>query len=247
MPDDPTPTPTPAPEPAAPAPAPAPAPEPAAPAPASTSSEPFDPERARRTIEAQRASEKAAKDAEKAATKRADELAARVKELEDAVLTADQKKEREQQQRDERLAALERENAAITQERQQFNLWKAVVRLAPKLQLVDVDACIRLLDLAAVTFDDGSQPDEKSLTKALTDLLDEKPFLKAPVASAAPAPVESGATTNPARSQARPGAKSHDEVIADIYGRSINIFDPEAARASGQGVVWNTPKPAAGG
>lgn len=199
-------------------------------APAAADSEPFDPERAKRTIEQQRESERAAKAAARDEKKRADELAARVRELEAASMTEQERQDAERKAERERLTQLEAEQAQWASERKQARLELSVLKLAnhEDVQAVDPDTMLKLLDTSAIEFTDAGEPDSESVLKALKALVKAKPFLKATVTAS------TTVTTNPSRSQATNG----DTAAARrerIFGSAESIFDPQVNKAMGGG------------
>jgi hypothetical protein len=149
-------------------PAPQPAAAPAAQAPAA---EPFDAERARRTIEAQREEERKLK----AKLKELEPLAARARELEDAQRTD---LEKAQAKADALQAQLDAANARATDA-----LIRAAVEREAHAQGADPRAIergtiARLVDTSGIEWADDGTP--KGADKAVKALLEAEPYLKAP-------------------------------------------------------------------
>jgi len=128
--------------------------------------QPFDAERAQRTIEAQR---KAEREAKKLA-KELEQANARLKEIDDA-----QKSELEKAQ--ERTAELEKQLKAEAKLRRETNLRLSAFAVSPELGINDPD-----LALAAVTdveYDDAGEP--TNLRERLEAVCEKHPALKTPV------------------------------------------------------------------
>ncbi len=134
--------------------------------PPTTDPEPFDRDRAMRTIEALR---QEAKDA-KALKKQVDDLAAQLKARDDEKLSETEKLTK-------KVADLEAAVAARDTERKALLIRSEVERQARLLGIVDEDAAYRLLDLAAVELDADGKP--QNIEKLLKALLEAKPYLKA--------------------------------------------------------------------
>lgn len=94
--------------------------------------EPFDSARAMETIRKQRDAEKAAKDAQKAAERQRDELQARLKALEDEKLTEQERKDKQYQETAEALAKVEAERAQRDLDLQEIRTQRAVEKLAAR-------------------------------------------------------------------------------------------------------------------
>lgn len=130
-----------------------------------TSGEAWDPERAMATITKLREQEKEGRKA----AKEAEELRAKLKELEDAQLS-------EQEKQAKRLAELESERESWEREKRDTALLLAAHKLAPSLGIADVDLAILALDRTKVEYGKDGTP--TNLQEALEALLDEKPLLK---------------------------------------------------------------------
>lgn len=151
--------------PAAPASPPAPADPPASPP--KPDEEPFDRDRAMRTIEALRTEVKDAK----ALKKQVDELTAKVSAHESEKLSESEKLAK-------KVTDLEAGIAARDSTLRTIRIRSEVERQARTLGIVDEDAAYRLLDLDALTFDEDGKP--TNAEKLLKALLEAKPYLKAP-------------------------------------------------------------------
>lgn len=133
--------------------------------------EAFDKDRAMSTIQKLREEVKAAK----ADVKKTKDLEAKLKEIEDAQLS-DQ--ERVAKERDD-LAA---EKAAWEQERQTTNLKLAVYAQATPLGIVDADLALAALDRSKLEYDETGTP--KNIADVLLELLEAKPILKGSASTA---------------------------------------------------------------
>jgi hypothetical protein len=123
----------------------------------------WDPERAKATIEAQRASEKE-KDAE---IKRLKKIETDLQAIKDAEKT---ELEREREAREK----LENENPKLIQELQDARLQVALAD--PTLGIADPEIAATLLKQRGLTFSKNGSPE--NLTEAVTALLEAKPLLK---------------------------------------------------------------------
>lgn len=127
--------------------------------------EEFDKDRAMALINKLRPFEKQAE----AATKKAADLEARLKELED-------RDKSEEEKRAERLAALESQTAADQIELQTLRLKTAVYAVAPTVGVADADLALAALDRSLVEYDTQGVP--TNITDVLTQLVEQKPILK---------------------------------------------------------------------
>lgn len=144
--------------------------------------EKWDEDRARRTIEAQRASETALKAKNAELQAKADKLA----ELEAAQLS---ESERVQKERDEALAKVADADRKI----REAHLLAALSK--PELGLASAQAAAKLIE--GVTYDDSGEP--TNLAERVEALLDTNAFLKATPAAPAPAPnINGGGGATPA-------------------------------------------------
>jgi hypothetical protein len=154
--------------------------------------EPFDPDRAMKTIAQLREIEKA----HKTASKELDELRAYRKQQEEAQLT-------EQERQAKRMAELEARETALTLAQQdrtlRYEAQLAAVRLGVRPEAMEL--AWRAVDPALVTWDDDGQP--TNVETVLAGILDAHPYLKASAAPAAPA-APALTPTNPARPAAAP-------------------------------------------
>jgi hypothetical protein len=119
--------------------------------------EAFDKERALNTIRTLRAAEKASK----AQARELEQLKTKVAEHEQAQLSAAEKAELRAQDAERKAQAAEAKAKAIS-------LRASVERHAHRLNVIDDDAAYRLLDLAAVEYDEAGEPQNvEALMKAL--------------------------------------------------------------------------------
>lgn len=190
----------------------------------------FDKERALATIRAQRESENKLK-ADLAALK------ADLDKARKAAMSEDERKAAEASATQERLTTLERETARLQRERQELLVRGAIERQARKMGVVDEEAAYRLLDLAALEYDETGAP--KNADKALAELIKARPWLKG----------QQGAQPVAATSPANPGQQPDDPFAAvkadwDRRHKPQDAFDPQVALARGGGVLWTkTPEP----
>ena len=149
--------------------------------------------------------------------KRLREAEAKVQEHETASLT-------ETERLQKRLADLEREQSAYQRERQERTVRYEVMLAASRLNIIDPDAAYRLLDLAALTFDDEGMP--TNIDEALKGLLKARPYLQAQIQTG-----QVGAT-NPGKD-----STGHTETDAQrrarLFGGGGDPF-----RGEGGGVIW---------
>jgi hypothetical protein len=152
-----------------------------------TEDEPFDKERAMATISKLREKEKEANKA----TKDLAALQVRMKEIEDAQKT-------EEQKRADKLAALEKEREAWASEKAALLIQKAVVAYVADTDCLDKAWLIDKLQQAALDLGDDGIPTKESLDKALKAIRADHTALFKPEGAQAPQ-VSTGATINAVR------------------------------------------------
>jgi len=113
----------------------------------------------------------------------------RLRELEQKVKAHEDEKLSEQEKLQKKLTELEREAAEKARALQERTTEYEVKLKAANLGIIDPEAAWRLLDVAAVEFDDDGKP--KNIEPLLKELIKNKPYL---------AQNTQYATTNPARS-----------------------------------------------
>lgn len=147
----------------------------------------FDKDRAMATIHKLREAEKEGK----RAAKERDDLTKRLKQLEDAQLS-------EQEKQTQRLTELEAEKLGWAAERQEMRLRLAVHAKAGVLGVADTDLALAALDRTKIEYGDDGEP--SNVTDVLAALLEAKPLLKGkPAAAAVPSTnAASGQTPVPA-------------------------------------------------
>lgn len=163
----------------------------------------------------------------------ADELGKLKAELEQfkaAQMTEEQKKQAEFEKAQQRAAELEAQMAEVSKRNQELQLRSLVQATATRLGVVDPDAAYLLLaGTTKLELSNEPKDDAKAIETALRDLVKARPYLL-------------GASTtnaaNPARQDAKPDAAAREaELRARIYGTPSSMFDIDAARARGGGVV----------
>ena len=164
--------------------------------------EAFDKERALATIRKLREAEKEGKRTLKQLT----DAQTRLKELEDAKLSEEEKRER-------RLEELEAERATWEQERQDTRLRLAVYARSAELNVADADLALAVLDRSKVEYGKDGEP--LNVADVLLELLEARPILKAAKGQA------KGSSLN-AGEGARPGPAPQ-----------LNAAQLEAARSAG--------------
>lgn len=127
----------------------------------------------KKAIAAERAAAKEAEKARKAAEKRASDLEERLAKIDEANQTESEKAL--EKARKEAAEAARVEVLATSNER----LLKAEVRAAAGGKLADPEDAVRLLDLGDFSVGDDGDVDRTPIDKAITDLLETKPYLAA--------------------------------------------------------------------
>jgi len=125
--------------------------------------------------------------------KEAAEYRKKMRELEKALKAKEEAELSEQEKLQRRLAEYEAKLADLERDRQERTLKYEVKLKASKLGVVDPDAAWKLLDPAALEFDEDGNP--TNIEDALKALIKEKPYL-------AREPVPSVSPTNPPRKTA---------------------------------------------
>lgn len=213
------------------------------PEPAQTA-EPWDEARARSTIEKLRAEEKRLK----AAAKERDEMAARLKALEDAQLSDEEKRAKAAKEQADKLANLEREREQWASERQRL-LTEHAVQAAAAAEIRDKNGALKraafhaptkvfaLIGADAIEYDEAGKP--TNIDALLAALAESDPYL----VKAEPRP-STGATANPGRGASVTPDLSHEQQRQIAYGGSgADMFNPDAARRAGGGVHYAGDKP----
>jgi hypothetical protein len=149
----------------------------------------------------------------KAAARERDDLAARIKAIEDAKLSEQEKQTRE-------LAALQAEKAAWATERREHALQIAVYAQQAELGITDPDLALLALDRSKVEFGADGKP--TNVTEALNALLEQRPILKG-TAKAPTAPrIDSGAGTH--AGGPTPPLTSEELAVARAAGMSAEEY-----------------------
>ncbi len=99
----------------------------------------------------------------------------KLRELEQVVKQHETEKLSETEKLQQRLAELEREQATYQTERQERTVRYEVLLAANKLGVIDPDAAYKLLDTAAIEFDEDGRP--KNIEQALRALITARPYL----------------------------------------------------------------------
>lgn len=182
--------------------------------------EPFDRDRAMKTIANMRGYEKQAKDLERTnrdQTKRIQEFEAREKEAEMAKLS-------EQERLSKQLAERDAELIRVRHDHQDRTNRYEVQLHAAKLGLVDPEAAVKLLDWGSIDYAADGKP--QNVEAALNELVEAKPWLKAVQETAkAERQARSAATTNPSTHTATPGSRRY--TIAEL--QDYTFYDKNRA------------------
>jgi hypothetical protein len=188
--------------------------------------EAFDKERALHTIRQLR-------EAEKVAKKQAADHAKRVAEYEQKDR---ERAEAEMTERDRLAAQLDRATAELQLERQQnrdaINRYE-VERSAAKLNIVDPEAAVKLLDWGSLEYDTDGRPID--VDAALTALVEAKPYLIKATETPAAKPRAAANPTNPATRTQAPGQRIYTMAEFENYPfYQANKADMEAAMREGR-------------
>lgn len=152
---------------------------------------------------------------------------ARLRELEAAQKQRDDAELSEAERQAKRLQELEAELAERDSTTRRLALESAVALRSNALGIVDAEVAVAMLDRDALEYDADGRPDPASLDDALRRLIKQKPYLKVQQAAGSPA--------NPARSE--PMGETDAQRRARLFGGNAGIFEPDAARRLGGGVV----------
>jgi hypothetical protein len=178
--------------------------------------EPFDKDRAMRTIQTLRAAEKEGKAAKAALA----EYQKREQEAKDKDLSEQQRLSKTLQQRE---AELEFERQTRRDQANQH----AVERQAAKLGIVDPEAAVKLLDWSSLEYDEDGKPQDVEM--ALEELVKAKPYLVG-----RQEPKANGNPTNPATRQSASGTRRF--TAAQIQDRAFYLANKaEIMRAIQEG------------
>ena len=96
-----------------------------------------------------------------------------------------------------KASEVETQLATQTKALQEMRVTLAIERNAAKLNIVDPEAAVKLIDLSAIEYDDNGHP--KNIEKLLDDLVKAKPYLVSQPGQ--PKANNSGGASNPPRSQ----------------------------------------------
>jgi hypothetical protein len=151
----------------------------------------------------------------------------RFREMEAAQKDRDEAELTEAERREKRMQELEAELAERNEVTRRLALESAVAVRANALGIVDAEVAVAMLDRDAIDYDADGRPDSESLDNALRRLLKTKPYLKMQQSAGSPA--------NPAKSE--PIGETDAQRRARLFGGSSGIYDPDAARRMGGGVV----------
>lgn len=174
--------------------------------------EPFDRDRAMKTINTLRPFEKQAKELERQnrdQSKRIQEFEAREKEAEMAKLS-------EQERLSKQLAERDAELIRVRHDHQDRTNRYEVQLHAAKLGLVDPEAAVKLLDWGSIDYTADGKP--QNVEAALNELVEAKPWLRAvqetPRAERQARPA---ATTNPSTHTPTPGSRTYSVAEMGDY------------------------------
>ncbi len=174
--------------------------------------EPFDRDRAMKTIANMRGYEKQAKDLERSnrdQQKRIQEFETREKEAEMAKLS-------EQERLSKQLAERDAELIRVRHDHQDRTNRYEVQLHAAKLGLVDPEAAVKLLDWGFIDYAADGKP--QNVEAALNELVEAKPWLKAAQETPkAERQARSAATTNPSTHTPAPGSRTYSVAEMGDY------------------------------
>lgn len=125
-------------------------------------------------------------------------------------------------------AELQSQHEAYTRQMQDRIIRYEVERAATKLNIIDPDAAVKLLDLSELEYDDSNNP--TNAEKLLEKLIKQKPYLLAPAKEPEQAPIPARASTPalPAMNPGRSSIAAPDSVppgkpvrLADVFRRPV--------------------------
>lgn len=133
-------------------------------------------------------------------TKENASLRKRLREVESALKQREEAEMSEQERQAKRLAELEERYSAAEQRLRESSLHLSVSSIAQRLNIVDPDAAVKLVDTSTLEYDEESNQWD-GIDDALTALVEERPWLVKPAAPT-PTPKETS-PANPARRRTR--------------------------------------------
>lgn len=155
-------------------------------------------------------------------------LAAKVAEYEAAKRAAEEAQMSELEKAQRRLSEYQQQEAEWQMERQQWRIAQSVQMHAARLGIVDVDAASRLLDTAALEYDESGQP--TNAEALLAAMLEQRPWLRGAQTPAAPSQQQpprpsAGLPAAPARSATQGGANGGltREIIERLTPREYQL------------------------
>lgn len=114
----------------------------------------------------------------------------------------------DEERREARLTELATQNQALEGQVKAARLEAAVSAAAGKLDIVDPDAAVRLLDLTGVTYGDDGAPE--NIDTLLAALLEARPYLRRP--DPQPSVPQAGSPANPAKPTPQGAALTRDDL-----------------------------------
>lgn len=114
----------------------------------------------------------------------------------------------DEERREARLTELATQNQALEAQVKAARLEAAVTAAAGRLDIVDPDAAVRLLDLTGVTYGDDGAPE--NIDTLLAGLLEARPYLRRP--DPQPPVPQAGSPANPARPTPQGATLTRDDL-----------------------------------
>ena len=114
----------------------------------------------------------------------------------------------DEERREARLTELASQNQALEGQVKAARLEAAVTAAAGRLDIVDPDAAVRLLDLTGVTYGEDGAPE--NIDTLLNGLLEARPYLRRP--DPAPSVPQAGSPANPAKPTPQGATLTRDDL-----------------------------------
>lgn len=114
----------------------------------------------------------------------------------------------DEERREARLTELTTQNQTLAEQVKAARLEAAVTAAAGRLDIVDPDAAVRLLDLTGVTYGDDGAPE--NIDTLLAGLLEARPYLRRP--DPQPPVPQAGSPANPAKPTPQGATLTRDDL-----------------------------------